>query len=282
MSDNIIHITPENFQQVILEQSKTTPILVAFWAEQIPESVQLRDKLATAVAPHKTQIILGLVDCQTQQAIAQQFGIQSLPTAILVKDGQPVDGVTGPQTDETLAVFLDKHLPKAEDGLLMQALQLLEAGNANDALPLLLQAQQLSAERSDIKLALADAYIVLGKISDAEQLLATILMVDQDSYYQSLMAKLELAQQASNSPEIQALEQQHQAEPENTDVARSLAVQYSQVNRQEEALVLLYALMLKDRNDDDSKKMLLDVLAALPDGDPLASKYRRKLFSMMY
>ena len=60
MSDNIIHITPENFQQVILEQSKTTPILVAFWAEQIPESVQLRDKLATAVAPHKTQIILGL------------------------------------------------------------------------------------------------------------------------------------------------------------------------------------------------------------------------------
>ncbi|MEW6998481.1 tetratricopeptide repeat protein [Colwelliaceae bacterium BS250] len=282
MSENIINITPENFQQVILEQSKTTLVLVAFWAEQIPESMELRDKLAKAVTGQGQHIILALVDCQTQQAIAQQFGIQSLPTAVLVKDGQPTDGVTGPQTDETIATFLDKHLPKAEDNLLMQALQLLEEAKAAQALILLQQAYAITSERTDIRLALSDAYLQLGKIVEAEDLLAQVTMIDQDSYYQSLMAKLELAQAASNSPEIQALELQLQSDGDNVELNRNLAVQYSQVSRQEEALQLLYALVLKDNGDNDSKKLLLDILAGLPDGDKLITSYRRKLFSLMY
>ena len=282
MSENIINITPENFQQVILEQSKTTLVLVAFWAEQIPESMELRDKLAKAVTGQGQHIILALVDCQAQQAIAQQFGIQSLPTAVLVKDGQPTDGVTGPQTDETIATFLDKHLPKAEDNLLMQALQLLEEAKAAQALVLLQQAYAITSERTDIRLALSDAYLQLGKTVEAEELLAQVTMIDQDSYYQSLMAKLELAQAASNSPEIQALELQLQSDGDNVELNRNLAVQYSQVSRQEEALQLLYALVLKDNGDSDSKKLLLDILAGLPNGDKLITSYRRKLFSLMY
>ena len=98
----------------------------------------------------------------------------------------------------------------------------------------------------------------------------------------TLIAKLELAEQASNSPEIQALEKQLADDPENNELSRQLAVQYSQVNRNEESLALFYSLMLKDRNDADSKKLMLDVIAQLPDGDKLATTYRRKLFAMMY
>ncbi len=282
MSENIVNITPENFQQVIVEQSKTKLVLVAFWAEQVPESAQLRDKLSFAVKSQGQTITLALVDCQSQQAIAQQFGIQSLPTAVLVKDGQPIDGLTGPQTDSSISDFLNKHLPKEQDNLLMAGLKLLDEGNASEALVCLQQAYQLDNERADIKLALSDAFLLLGKSNEAAQLLTTILMVDQDSYYQSLIAKLELAQQAANSPEIQALEQQLSNDADNIELARILAVQYSQVSRQEEALQLLYGLLLKDGADSESKKLLLDILAALPTGDPLVSKYRRKLYNLMY
>ena len=44
MNSNIVAITLENFQQVILEESKTKLILVDFWAEQVPESVELKNK----------------------------------------------------------------------------------------------------------------------------------------------------------------------------------------------------------------------------------------------
>jgi putative thioredoxin len=107
-------------------------------------------------------------------------------------------------------------------------------------------------------------------------------MIDQDSDYKSLVAKLELANQAADSPEIQALEQQLQNDPDNIELQQKLAAQYSQVNRNDEALSILFLLVQKDGADMTSKDLLLDVLKSLPDGDALATKYRRKLYTLMY
>lgn len=280
----MIAITLENFQQIVLEESKNKLVLVAFWADQIPESVELKDKLAVRVAPFTEQMVMATVDCQTQQQIAQQFGIQGLPTAILVKDGQPLDGLSGPQTDETIAAFLDKHLPKAEDMLLAQAQAALAENDLNLALAEVTKAYQLDAERADIKLVLIDVYIQLGKTPDAQTLLDSIKMVDQDSYYHALVAKLELANQAANSPEIQALEAELANKPNDIEIQHQLAAQYSQVNRHEEALQILFRLVQGGAAEtkDQSKTLFLDVLKALPDGDPIATKYRRKLYTLMY
>jgi putative thioredoxin len=277
-----VAMTVENFQQIIVEDSKNKLVLVDFWAEQVPESVELRDKLATAVNAFEEHILLATVDCQADQQIAQQFGIQGLPTVVLVKDGQPLDGLSGPQTDETIKEFLDKHLPKEEELLLAQARELISLGEFNQAFPIIFKAHQLDDERSDIKIVLADVYIQIGKISEAESLLSTVLMVDQDSEYQAVMAKLELASQAADSPEIQALERELKKSPENVELQQQLAAQYSQVNRHEEALTLLFRLVQKDGADQKSKELLLDILKALPDGDPLATKFRRKLYTLMY
>jgi len=280
----MIEITLENFQQVILEQSKSKLVLVAFWAGEIPESVALKNKLAAKVMPFTEQIIMASVDCQTQQQIAQQFGIQGLPTAILVKEGQPLDGISGPQTDETMATFLDKYLPKPEDLLLVQAQSALTENNIIDAKSAIVQAYQLDSKRADIQLVLVDIYLQTGKTLDAKALLDNIMMIDQNSYYQALVAKLELASQAANSPEIQALEAELTNKPTDIALQHQLAAQYSQVNRYEEALEILFRLVQSGDTDtkDTSKTLFLDVLKALPEGDILATKYRRKLYTLMY
>jgi putative thioredoxin len=278
----IVEINLENFQQIILDESKQKLVLTVFWAAQMPESVELKDKLAVAVNGFEEQLILASVDCQTQQQIAQQFGIQALPTAILVKDGQPIDGISGPQNDEAIAQFLDKHLPKAQDNLLMQAKQALSDGDGNNAYTYAMQAYQLDQQRGDIQLALADACLAIGKIAEAKTLLSAIKMIDQDSYYQALIAKLEVAEEAADSPEIKVLEQELAQDPSNVESIQKLAAQYSQVNRYDEALTLLFRQVQSDNSDTESKKLLLDIIKALPDGDPLAAKYRRKLYTLMY
>ncbi|WP_236702547.1 tetratricopeptide repeat protein [Thalassomonas actiniarum] len=282
LPQNMVEMTLDNFQQVIVEESKNKLILVAFWAEQVPESIELKDKLAAKLSAAGEHVLLASVDCQAQQQVAMQFGIQGLPTAVLVKDGQPIDGLSGPQGDEAIDEFLAKHLPKEQDTLLAQARQALADDNPSEAFAAIAKAHQLDSERADIKLTLIDVYIQTGKTAEAEQLLATIKMVDQDSYYQSLKAKLELAAQAANSPELQALEQEVTQDPGNVELQHKLAAQYSQVNRHEDALALLFSLAQKDRSDVASKDLLLDVLKALPDGDPLVNTYRRKLYTLMY
>ena len=278
----MVALTLENFQQVVLDASKEKLVFVDFWAEQVPESLALRDKLATTLAAAEDYAVYATVDCQAQQQIAMQFGIQGLPTVIVVKDGQPLDGVSGPMDDAAIAEFTGKHLPKPQDELLAKAKQMLADNETSAAFTFAKQAYDLDANRADIKLTLAEACLLVGKIDDAKQLLETVMMVDQDSYYHALIAKLELAEEAADSPEIKALEQALKNAPDDIEVLHKLAAQYNQNNRQEDALNLLFRRVQAHRDDAESKKILLDVMKALPEGDPLATKFRRKLYTLMY
>ncbi|MGB5803668.1 MAG: tetratricopeptide repeat protein, partial [Vibrio anguillarum] len=106
----------------------------------------------------------------------------------------------------------------------------------------------------------------------------------QDGYYKGLIAKLELHKQAADSPEIQALEEIFSAEPNNAHIASELALQYHQVNRNEEALELLWSFLQSDLNclDGGLKKVFMDILSALGQGNSVANLYRRKLYSLLY
>jgi len=280
----MIAITVDNFQQIVVQESKVKLVLISFWADQVPESVELRDKLAAKLSDLSDHITLATIDCASQGEIAEQFGIKGLPTAILLKDAQPIDGFSGPQDDENLAVFLDKYLPKPEDVLLGQARIALAEALIADAQNSITQAYQIDNSRADIKVVLIDVYLQTGKTSEAKALLETIMMVDQGSEYHALVAKIELAEQAENSPEIKALEAQLKETPDDINLSQQLAAQYSQFNRQEEALTILFRLVQSgdERTKDKSKELFIDVLKALPDGDPLAAKFRRKLYTLMY
>jgi putative thioredoxin len=106
----------------------------------------------------------------------------------------------------------------------------------------------------------------------------------KDNFYKSLIAKLELHKQAADSPEIQSLEAALQANPEDLKLVAELALQYHQVNRDEEALELMWTPLSRNLNalDGDLKKSFMDILSALGQGNPIAAKYRRQLYSLLY
>jgi putative thioredoxin len=55
-----------------------------------------------------------------------------------------------------------------------------------------------------------------------------------------------------------------------------------QGHRTEEALMLLLSVLRQELGFGDAKKITLDMINALPDGDPLKSQYRRKIYSLLY
>jgi len=262
--------------------SKTQVVMVEFWAEGYEPSQQLAAILANVAAKFSDNLIHARVDCQKQQEIAGQFGVQNLPTVILVKEGQPIDGFAGVQTEEQIITTFEKHLPKPEDALYEQAVELVSAGDYQQAYTVLKQAHDMNAERADIKLLLADCQVELGQIKQAKALLETIGLVDQDILFKSILGKIELAEQAADSPEIKALQAALEASPDDLEIKVKLAVQLHQTTQVEEALELILSVLYKDLNFGDAKKLTLDMINALPDGDPLKSKYRRKVYSLLY
>ncbi|RYU71082.1 co-chaperone YbbN [Aliivibrio finisterrensis] len=281
--EHSVELNEQNFQQ-ILESSMQTPVLIHFWAPMSQESIAVIPPLQQLSQQYGDAVTLALLNCEEQQGLAQQFGVQTLPTIALFKNGQAIDGMGGPQTIEAIQEMLGKHLPSQEELQLGQAFKLVEEGEYQAALPTLLALLEYFGGNGQIKLHIAQCYIETQAFDHAEAVLSEILMQDQDSKYKELIAKLELHKQAGSSPEIQALEEKYSSDPSNNALALELAIQYSQVSRQEEALDILMAALLKDLNAQDGqiKKTMMDILSALGQGNPVAGKYRRQLYSLLY
>lgn len=282
MSSNIINLTAQNIQTDLLDAPAGTVFVIDFWADWCEPCKQLMPVLDKLAGEFEGQMILAKVNCDQEQQLAMQFGIKSLPTVMVFKDGQPIDGFAGVQPESEIRAMLQKHLPKPQDELIKQALSAHQQGDMAQAYPLAKQALEFEPDNTDFIVLLADISIELGKLEESKALLSQIKMADQNAQYQHVLAKIELAEKAADSPEIRALQEQLQQEPDSLLLKKELALALNQANRNEEALDLLYQVLRKDMAFEDAKKLFVDLLNSLPAGDELATTYRRKLYALMY
>lgn len=279
-----VDVTLDNAQQMIIDESFQRPVLVDFWADWCGPCKTLMPILEKLAEQYQGQFLLAKINADEQQTLAAQFGVRSLPTVMLIKDGQPLDGFTGAQPEPQIRELLDKHLPKAWEQTLIQAQALLEQQDFSGALPLLRQAYDESSEAPTVGCLLAQTLVELNRVDEAEPILGAIKLADQDALYQQVLAQLELKKQAEKNPELEALEQQLEQDPDNLELAHKLAVQLNQEGYHRQALELLYDILRKDLNhaEGQSKKALMDIIASLGKGDPLAAEFQRKLFTLLY
>lgn len=285
MSEYIIDITVENAQAVLIEESFKRPVLIDFWADWCEPCKTLMPVLEKLAQEYAGQFLLAKVDADEQKMIASQFGVRSLPTVMVMKDGQPVDGFNGAQPEQAIRELLDKYLPKPWELALGRAKLLLEEENYADAISELTPAYSESHQAAPVAFALADAYIHTKRFDQAEELLDSVKLVDQqEAEYGNLRAQLDLARQAGKSPEIETLEQALAADTDNLELVTQLAAQYTQGEYHKEALELLFPRLQKSLNalDGNLKKQYVDILAVLGKGDPLAVEYQRKLYTLLY
>ncbi len=283
---HILNLTSENFQQLLTEGSQDKLFIIEFYSPQSPECIQQAPVLENIASQYEEQLLIGKLDCDLEQALAsqlaQQLNIQAIPTLVIIKNGAPVDMLPGPQSESQLIEALSKHLPSQEDMMLEKAKQALLAGEMEQAYSYAKKAMAISPDNIRVKLVFADICLNIKKLDDAKALLDAVPLEEQDAYYTNLQTKLKSALEAQDSPEIKQLQQQVKNEPDNLELKIDLAMQYDQVGRKEEALIYLFSVLQKDLAFANARKSFLDVIATLPEGDSLASKYRRKLYSILY
>tara|TARA_B110000444_G_C18804844_1_gene579402 strand:- start:762 stop:1616 length:855 start_codon:yes stop_codon:yes gene_type:complete len=284
MSEYIVDVTEQNAVDIIIEGSKVKPVVVDFWADWCEPCKTLMPMLEKLANEYDGQFVLAKVNADDQQSIAQQFGVRSLPTVMLVKDGQPVDGFVGAQPENQVRELLEKYLPKPWDEILEQANSLVVEEKFAEALVHLRKAYGDSDQQLDIAFAYSNVLIELNRCDEAEVILSKIRMADQDTQYEQLKAQLELRREASSAPEVEALKEQLLSDPHNLDLIYQLAIQYNDHGQPKEAMDSLMVILKNDRDygDGAAKKALLDMTASLGKGDPLAVEYQRKLFGLMY
>lgn len=284
MNELIVEINQENARRVLIEESSQRLVVIDFWADWCAPCKALMPILEKLANEYQGRFLLAKINADQQQQIAGQFGIRSLPTVIFMKDGQPVDAFQGALPETEIRAKLDQHLPSPWDALLAGVQQKLAGGEFEHALEDLLPAYEGSGQRYDVAMSLAYTFMQLNRCDESQAVLDAIPLTERSAEYEQLLAQLELKREASKTPEIAALEDQLNRDPDNLELAFELAVKFSQSNHFKESLVLLFDILKQDREfrDGGARKTFLEVLAALGKGHPLAVEFQRKFFNLLY
>jgi putative thioredoxin len=119
------------------------------------------------------------IDSDQEQQLAADFGIKSIPTCVLLKNGQPVDGFMGAVPEGKLREFLDKHVPGENEVLakaeVEEAEALLESGDLETAQAKLMQALEANPDNDDARFDLVKLLISMGQLKTASTVLAPCL-----------------------------------------------------------------------------------------------------------
>ncbi len=282
--ETIVDITLENAQGLLIDESFNRPVMIDFWADWCAPCKVLMPILEKLATQFGGAFLLAKVNADEQNVIASQFGVQSLPTVMIIKDGQPVDGFTGAQSEIQVRELLEKYLPKVWEQPLIEAQVFMSANDYASALPLLRKAFEESKQLASIAFLLVECQIAMNRIESAEAILSTVKKTDHNEQYEQLLAEIAIKKQGAKSAELIELEDVYAREPGNMEAAYQLALQYSQEQQYRPALELFLAVLRNDLNsfEGQARKTFTDLLLSLGKGDPLAIEFQRKLFTLLY
>jgi putative thioredoxin len=279
----IIDVTADNYAEV-MQASFKVPVLLDFWASWCQPCHALMPVLAKLADEYDGRFLLGKLNTEEEQEIAAQFGIRSIPTVKLFRDGQPVDEFMGALPEQSVREFLDRHLPRESDAQVAVAHQHLQSGDAAGAIELLNAARESDPENVRITVTLAEAQAIAGDIDAAGETLGELPPGEQDKpEVAALRSHLYFAAQVAEAPDEAELEAKLQADDEDNEARLQLAMRKVVGQDYDAAMELLLELMQKDRSfgDDAGRNTLVKVFEQLGD-DPRVSTYRRRMANLLY
>ena len=304
----MIDVTRATFDAEIIQASLHTPVLVDFWhpkSEQCKVIVPMLEKLEIDYAG---RFILAKVDAGQEQEIASAFGVQSIPTCILMMSGKPVDGFQGALPEEQLKEFLDKNLPPAPE---QEADAEPETTEFVELTPEM-QLETLVAKLKDdagnegLRFDLVKLLLQLGRDDDAKIAFAPVIAKTSvvrkfDSLKRWMNAIDSIAIQAINTPATSKNGTQNDFDVRIAANKRDFETRFGKAQslmaqqRWTDAMDELLEILMRDKtwNEDQARKTyiaILDIIEPAPvkvaDGqippvDATVATYRRRLRSVV-
>ena len=284
-------VNEDTFMDDVIEASKTSPIVVDFWAPWCGPCKTLGPALEAEVKATNGKIKMVKVDIDQNQNLASQMRIQSIPAVFAFVDGQPIDGFMGAKAPSELKSFIEKLLENVKDdgGDLSEAIavadEMLEAGEYDDAAETFEAILGEDPERSPAFVGLFKAKMGAKKIDEAQKMLEDIptALINKPEIL-ALQAQIDLSSQTEGLGEINDLREALNNDLDNHQIRFNLALALFTAGETNDAIQELLTIFRKDQewNDDAARQQLFKFFDILGGDDPITLSGRRQLASMLF
>jgi len=280
---HVIDVTTDAFETQVLQQSLQVPVLVDFWAEWCGPCKTLGPILEKLAGEYNGAFVLAKVDVDKEQQLAGAFQIRSIPTVMLLKGGQLVDGFPGALPEAQLREFLTHHgiAPAAPaDETPVEAAAPVDP---HAEVLRLRKAVEADPDKAELRLDLALALLAVGHAQEAEQLLDGLpANLAHDDRAVQARARLGFAAQLQDAPPPEVLEAAVASNPGDLRARYLLGVHRLVGGQSEAGLEQFIEMLQRDRGFEDGlpKKALIDAFRIVEDED-LVGRYRRRMSSLL-
>ena len=278
-----MQLTAQNVKEVLIDASMTKPVFAYFYVDA-DECAAATTAVQSAIGDNNAYVNLVMANVQEEvgQAIAMQIGLRSVPALIVFKEGRPVDALQGADVTEKLNELLNKYMPSEEELNLRAALEAEASGDLGTALQKVSKVYSDNPKNSQAKFIYIRLCLKQKNLDKAKELIDSATREEKESKdYQDLLSALNLALKAQESPELALLQEKYKEHPEDLEILKQLAAALSEAGKRQQALDLLFEAFKKDTGNAQVKQLIIDILNTMQ-GDPLQSKYRRNLYTLMY
>ncbi|HEX5306918.1 MAG TPA: thioredoxin [Dyella sp.] len=280
----VFDVTQDNFERDVLQASLDAPVLVDFWATWCEPCKTLGPLLEQLATEYNGAFRLGKVDVDAHQQLAAMFGIRSIPTVMLVKNGEVLDGFAGALPLGQLREFLSRHVQPLDGAAAGEDTPTETIESPEEAVNRLQQAIAAAPGQDELKLDLALALMRMGNIAGARaELDALPVKLATDARAVRLRSQLDLAGALDGAPDLATLRQRVAADPADWTARDLLGVRLLLEDDAAAGLDQFLAILEKARdwNDGAARKRLLAAFATLDDAE-LVGRYRRRMASLLF
>jgi putative thioredoxin len=271
-------IDQQQFGAEVLQRSHEVPVVVDFWATWCGPCKTLGPALERVAAEYEGAFELVKVDVDQNQALAQQFGIQSIPTVIAFKDGMPASQFMGAIPEGQIRQFVDAILPTELDRMVDRARDLALEGDSAAASAVFSQVLEQVPDHIEAGTGLASLLIAAG---DTESALIVLGRLPRTSEVEKLEAAARVT--AALDVDVSALEARLAADP-GDDAARIELAQALAANGEHEAALDHLLAVVAEKGDamEEARQGMVDVFGLLGDEHPLTVSYRKALANTLF